>query len=58
MVGGASKRLADAFEGIFHGRLALNVKAKIAGDRIDFRWIERDTAAVDCSNKLPGTGVI
>ena len=58
MIGRPIKRQTDTLQSCFHGRMSLNIEAKVTGDRVNLGRIERDAAAVDGDNELPGVGIV
>jgi hypothetical protein len=58
MAGRALKRLADALDGLFGRGVARDFEAEVAGDGVDPGGIERNAAALDGGDQLPGAGVV
>ena len=58
MAGRALKRLANALDCLFGRGVARDFEAEVAGDGVDPAGIERNAAALDSGDQLPGAGIV
>jgi hypothetical protein len=58
MIGIAGQGLPDPLNGVGNGSLTGDLKAEVAGNGIDSGSVERNAAAIDCSNQLSGAGIL